>query len=185
LLLTGFSVSANWEIGNASEHFMKKLVLIRHAKSSWDHSAIPDIYRPLNERGYRDAPAMGKLLAEAKLFPDRLVSSPAIRAYSTAMIIAQELNFPLGRIELTPRLYETTEAEYFDVISEADEKQNIQFLFGHNFTISNVLSRLVGEHVEELPTCGIAVVELSLKKWSDLQPGSGILNAYITPKKKE
>lgn len=164
---------------------MKKLILIRHAKSSWEHGSIPDMYRPLNERGYRDAPAMGKLLTEKKYYPDRLVSSPAIRAYSTALIIARELEFPIGRIELSSKLYETTESEYFEVIAEAEESCKAQFLFGHNFTISNVLSRLVGEHVDELPTCGIAVVELMIRRWEELQPGSGKLEAYFEPKKRD
>jgi phosphohistidine phosphatase len=72
---------------------MKTLFLIRHAKSSWDDTALPDKDRPLNDRGWRDAPKMGKRLAKRHVKPDLILSSPAVRALRTAEIIAKKLDY--------------------------------------------------------------------------------------------
>ena len=84
---------------------MKTLFLIRHAKSSWDDTALPDKDRPLNDRGKRDAPKMGKRLAKRDVKPDLILSSPAKRALTTAEIIAKKLDYKLKDIVVDDRLY--------------------------------------------------------------------------------
>ena len=88
---------------------MKRLTLIRHAKSSWDDASLPDFDRPLNERGLRDAPKIGVHLAQNSItLPDKIISSPALRGISTACLIAKEIGYPEDTIELEPRLYEAS-----------------------------------------------------------------------------
>jgi hypothetical protein len=84
---------------------MKTLFLIRHAKSSWDDTALPDKDRPLDDRGRRDAPKMGKRLAKRDVKPDLILSSPARRALTTAEVIAKKLDYKLKDIVVDDRLY--------------------------------------------------------------------------------
>ena len=95
---------------------MKKLVLIRHAKSSWKNPGLRDFDRPLNKRGKADAPEMGRRLALRSLMPDRLLSSPAKRAIRTAEIIAGAIGFPAGRISRMDRLYGAGVAELIGIL---------------------------------------------------------------------
>lgn len=84
---------------------MKTLLLIRHAKSSWDDAAVADVDRPLNDRGRRDAPAMAKRLIKAGISIDRFVSSPARRARQTAELFAHEFDVKEKKIRFVPQLY--------------------------------------------------------------------------------
>lgn len=161
---------------------MKRLYLARHAKSSWDYSALPDAERPLNERGYRDAPRVGAYLAGKYERPQCVVSSPAIRAYSTAFILCRQWRFPVGAIVLEPNLYETDAASYADVLRMQDARFSSMLLAGHNFSISDFLSRVLGKQVEEMPTGAVAVIDLTLDAWEDFQPGCGELLEMIYPK---
>ena len=94
---------------------MKTLFLIRHAKSSWDDTALPDKDRPLNDRGQRDAPKMGERLAKRDVKPDLILSSPAVRALRTAEIIAKKLDYR-RKIVVNERLYAVGADDLLDVI---------------------------------------------------------------------
>src|SRR4051812_22854209 len=111
---------------------MKIIYLIRHAKSSWDLNDLPDIDRSLNERGFRDAHLMGGKLSEKGVNPDLIISSPAVRAITTALIIARKIHYPEDKIILRKSLYETSSAEYLKEIAQLKESINSVMLFGHN-----------------------------------------------------
>ena len=113
---------------------MKKIFLIRHAKSDWNNPEIKDIERPLNDRGYSNANQMSKGF---KTIPDLIVSSPAIRAISTALIFAGNLNYDPNKIQIRKELYETSVKDYLSVIHQLDDQYNTMMLFAHNPTISN------------------------------------------------
>src|SRR5206468_6352752 len=101
---------------------MKTIFLIRHAKSSWDDTTLPDKDRPFNDRGKRDAPKMGKRLAKRNVVPNLILSSPAKRALKTAQIIATKLDYKLGDIVVDERLYATGADELLHVIRKLGAK---------------------------------------------------------------
>lgn len=108
---------------------MKTLLLIRHAKSSWDDTSLPDKDRPLNTRGERDAPKIGERLAQRDVKPDLIVSSPARRALATAEIIARKLGYRLKNIAVDDRLYAVAADDLLDVIHKLDnENDNVMLL---------------------------------------------------------
>ena len=168
---------------------MKKLYLIRHAKSSWDNLAIDDFQRPLNGRGIKDAPRMGKRLKERSLTADLVLSSPAKRALDTCLIITKILGFSKEKINTDKRLYHASEEELLRVIRELkdhpnDEEENV-LLFGHNPGLTNFANHLLNEHIQNIPTTGIVAASLSIKKWQEVDWGCGKLLFFDFPKSKE
>lgn len=161
---------------------MKNLWLIRHAKSSWNHGELQDSFRPLNERGYRDAPEMAARLKKAGVIPDQIISSPAIRAYSTAMIFADVIRYPHDSIRIYTKLYGATPNSYLGVIQSIADECSTVFLFAHNPTISQTLEVLAGLENQELPTCGIAHIQFAHESWKDCAAKSGKLLLLDYPK---
>lgn len=161
---------------------MKILILIRHAKSSWKDISVDDFNRPLNKRGKRDAPFMGKLLAGKKLFPDLLISSPANRASATAKIIAEELDYPNEKIIWNENLYEASTNEIIKVINEVDEKYKVLLLVGHNPGLTNFSNYLSKSFKSNIPTCGFVVFSLK-KKWEEISKDDGKILLVEYPKK--
>src|SRR6266545_5000769 len=131
---------------------MKTLFLIRHAKSSWDDTALPDKDRPLGDRGRRDAPKMGKRLAKRDVKPDLILSSPARRATATAEIIAKKLDYKLKDIVVDDRLYAGAVHSLLNVIHGLGDKPERVMLFGHNPELTEFAHRLSGE-ITHMPTC--------------------------------
>ena len=146
---------------------MNTLFLIRHAKSSWDNAALPDKERPLNDRGRRDAPKMGERLAKRDVKPDLILSSPAVRALSTAEIIAEKLNYRRKDIVVTERLYAAEVDDLLDVIRQLGDELKCVMLFGHNPEFTELAHRLSGE-IAHMPTCAIAEFTFDAKSWSGI-----------------
>ena len=145
---------------------MKTLFLIRHAKSSWDDTALPDKDRPLNDRGRRDAPKMGERLAKRDVKPDLILSSPAVRALRTAEIIAKKLDYR-RKIVVNERLYAVGADDLLDVIHQLGEKMERLMLFGHNPELTELAHRLSGE-ITHMPTCAVAEFTFDAKSWSKI-----------------
>ena len=154
---------------------MKKLYIIRHAKSSWKDLAADDFDRPLNKRGEKDAPFMGKILKKKGVKPDIIISSPALRAKTTAEVIAQEIGFkkPILYIE---KIYEAEVEDLYDVVRDIDEKYKTVFIIGHNPGLNMFVESLVGFH-ENIPTCGIIELEIDCKNNKDI---SALCSKYIS-----
>ena len=144
---------------------MKTLFLIRHAKSSWDDVSLPDKERPLNDRGRRDAPKMGERLAKRDVKPDLILSSPAVRALSTAEIIAGKLGYRRRDIVVTEQLYAAEVDDLLDVIHQLDDRLERVMLFGHNPELTGLAHRLTGE-IAHMPTCAVAEFTFDAKSWS-------------------
>lgn len=159
---------------------MKKIFLVRHAKSDWNNSEIEDIERPLNDRGYSNANQMSKSF---KTMPDLIVSSPAIRAISTALIFARNLNYDPNNLQIRKELYEASEKDYLSVIHQLDDQYNTIMLFAHNPTISTVAESLVKSLPMEMATCAIAGISFDCSKWSDIKNNQGDLFLFDYPKK--
>lgn len=161
---------------------MKTLYLIRHAKSDWGLNQLSDIERPLNERGYSDANKMSLILKDKKIIPDIIISSPAIRAVSTALIFCRNLNQDPKTIEINQQLYDTSIKEYLRCITQTDNKFKTVFLFGHNPTITNMANELTKACSEEIPTCGIVGITSDEKDWKHFEKNNSI--TYVDFPKK-
>ena len=162
---------------------MKNLILIRHAKSSWDDPSLTDRERPLNNRGKRDAPAMGLLLREKGLLPDHILSSPAKRALKTAKMIAEEIDYPKKRIEVNEDIYEQDINALIEIIGKLDDGLKCVCLIGHNPELTDLVNRLTGVGIDNVPTCGIVSVEFSLSSWMDCALKGGKLAMFERPAK--
>lgn len=154
---------------------MKTLVLIRHAKSSWKEDSLPDAERPLNNRGKRDAPFMGKLLRDRDIVPDLIISSPAVRAMTTAEYIAAETRYCIENIIAPASLYLAEPADILTVLEAVDDALGTVFVVGHNPGISNLAALLSSTPVEPLPTCGIACLQMPAGSWKDIRRAQGEL----------
>ena len=146
---------------------MKTLFLVRHAKSSRDDASLPDRERPLNDRGLHDAPMMGQRLSRSGVKPDRLVSSPALRALTTARLIADAIGYPRRDIAVDDRLYESSPERLLGVIRGLDDKLDRVMLFGHNPTFVELAHRLAPE-ITDMPTCAVAELGFDTRAWADI-----------------
>jgi phosphohistidine phosphatase len=163
---------------------MKTLFLIRHAKSSWDDTALPDQDRPLDARGKRDAPTIGKRLAKRDVKPDLIVSSPARRALTTAQIIARELDYKLKDIVVDDRRYASAIDDLFNVIHKLGDKQERAMLFGHNPESTELAHRLSSQ-ITHMPACAVAEFTFNAKFWSNIGKATLAKVALDYPKKPQ
>ncbi len=163
---------------------MKTLLLMRHAKSDWDDPALVDHERPLNNRGEKDAPKMGKHLAESGLIPDLIICSTAVRAKMTAEAVAVETGYDPGKIIFRSDLYLPRVDAMLDITEELPADKNTVLMVSHNPGISQFLERLAGNflNVPEMPTCAVARLEL-YTGWDQSGPDAFILKEIFTPKK--
>jgi phosphohistidine phosphatase len=145
----------------------KELFLVRHAKSSWDDPTISDHDRTLNERGYRNAPEMGRRLSDRRVSPDALISSTALRARTTAEIMAGSINYPKDRIVLDRALYHASATELQEYIGGLDDSHFSVMLFGHNPGMTSLVSHLFGLPIDNLPTCGVVHLQFSAESWAE------------------
>ena len=161
---------------------MKTLFLVRHAKSSRDDPSLPDRDRPLDDRGRRDAPKMGKRLAKRDVKPDLLLSSPALRAVTTAQLIAEEIGLESKDIAVDDRLYASSPDDLLAVIRALDNKLDRVMLFGHNPEFSDLAHRLSSEIVD-MPTSAVAEYDFDTKAWSDVGEIEPVKATLDYPKK--
>lgn len=161
---------------------MRTVFFVRHAKSSWDHTSISDIDRPLNERGLRDAPQMGLKLKQLNANIDLIVSSPAKRAFVTATYFAAALGLPPEKIVLESNLYEAMSEDVIAVINGlSDECQRVA-IFGHNPTFTFIANLFTEDYIDNVPTCGVFQVEAKINSWKEFGENSGRLTAFYYPK---
>lgn len=161
---------------------MKRLILVRHAKASKDDPRLADAERPLTERGERDAAETGRRLAKRGPHPDCVVTSPARRALETAKLIARELDFPWRGIRQDPRIYEADADELLEVVHDLEGAVEIALLVGHNPGFSEFAQLVAKDFREDLPTCGVVVVEFAADTWRGARRGGGRLLVFDSPK---
>ena len=144
---------------------MKTLLILRHAKSSWKFPDLSDHDRPLNRRGKRDAPRMGKTLKERGLVPDLVISSTATRAKDTASAVAKHSGYKGKRIRFES-LYAAEPGAYLAVLRELADNYQRVLIVGHNPGVEELIELLTGE-IHIVPTCTLAQIEFDIEKWSD------------------
>lgn len=144
---------------------MKTLLLIRHAKSSWNDIALSDFERPLNERGKHDAPLMAKKIKDKQIEIDAFVSSPAKRAKKTAEFFMDEFAVKAKKLTLIPSLYEATLENYYEAIETLKDKDDTVALFAHNPGITDFINSLGCTPVDDMPTCAVYAIQIKIKNW--------------------
>lgn len=162
--------------------FMKTVLLIRHAKSSWGDLSLPDFERPLNERGKVDAPKMAKRIYKKKISLDTLISSPAKRARKTAEIFAEQYGIKKSDIIFVPELYHASDDSYYDVITSVSQKSNSIAIFSHNPGITEFANRLTEKRIDNMPTCSVFAVRADIQHWSEFKQAGKEFYFFDFPK---
>ncbi|HOY04534.1 MAG TPA: histidine phosphatase family protein [Saprospiraceae bacterium] len=161
---------------------MRTLYIIRHAKSSWDNPGLRDFNRPLNERGFREAPMMAQLLVDQGIKPDLLVSSPAKRAITTALFFAEKFGIEENQVLREQDIYEAAPTDILRIISNLPDSATVVCLFGHNPTFTEVANLFSENYIDNIPTCGIVQIESEAEHWNTLYEGNSRVKARFFPK---
>ena len=161
---------------------MKTLYLMRHAKSSWNFDDLGDQQRPLNDRGRDDAPLMGQALAKRDIRLDLLVSSPAVRAMSTAALVAHELAYPAEKIEVVDAIYEATVPDLLTVVRQLPDAADSVLLVGHNNTLTDFANLLSPSEIPEMPTAAIVCLKFSTDQWAQADRANAEYYFFDKPK---
>jgi phosphohistidine phosphatase len=164
--------------------WMKTLYVIRHAKSSWDDPTLSDFDRPLNKRGLKDAPEMGKRLHKSPVAPDLLLSSPAERALATCTIIADEIGYAKIKIKTERNLYHADDAQILSTVQALDNKHSVVWIFGHNPGLTDFVNLIANAGIDNIPTSGVVACTLNISSWVEATSGKGVVTFFDYPKKK-
>ena len=162
----------------------RNLVLVRHAKSSWDHVGMPDFDRPLNRRGLNNAPEMGRRLADSNFSTDIIISSPANRAITTAELIAEEIGYDKKRIRQKAEIYEAGLNALIYIVNSLEDNNNNVMLVGHNPGFTYLCNYLCNAQLDNMPTCSMAHINFDVEIWKSIAEHSGELIEFDFPKNK-
>jgi phosphohistidine phosphatase len=164
----------------------KSLLIVRHAKSSWDDLSQKDFDRPLNARGKKDAPAMAKRIREEKdVVLDAIVSSPAKRAFATAKFFAEEFNIKKKHIFEIPDLYEASVGDFYAAVENISDDYNCVALFSHNPGITAFVNQLTGTRVDDMPTCAVFALHIKTGSWKNFRSAEKEFWFFDYPKNRD
>jgi phosphohistidine phosphatase len=166
---------------------MKTVLLLRHAKSEWGNPGLADFDRPLAERGLKDAPRIGQVLANYDFIPDKILASPARRAKQTAELVAEACSYKKAAIAWQESFYGGYSDDLIAALQGLPNSVNRAMLVGHNPAMEEAAAALlIGDTDEKLtisiPTAGLLCLDLDIMTWTDLEPGDAILRWYLIPK---
>lgn len=159
---------------------MKILYIVRHAKSSWESGVSKDFDRPLNNRGIRSADVMSKFVSEKGIKVEKIVSSPAKRALTTAKVFAKVMKMNESEIQLEQKIYEASLKTLLEVVHELDDSVSSIMLFGHNPGLTSLANNF-GATIDNLPTCALVAFEFDVASWDEVKKGKLLFYEY--PKK--
>lgn len=164
---------------------MKKLFVVRHAKSSWATPGQSDFARPLNDRGAHDAPEMAKRLMQRNEAVDLFLSSPALRARQTCEAFCKVYQRPLSAIQFEDTLYHASCETFYSAIEKISDEHHSVALFSHNPGITEFINSLhAGAVLDNMPTCGIFAVEIHTTRWSKFNTAKKEFLFFESPKHK-
>jgi len=159
---------------------------MRHAKSSWSFDDLTDEQRPLNGRGRDDAPFMGQALAKRNIKLDLLLSSAAVRALTTAALVAKELDYPPEKIVVRPEIYHADVSGLLNVVRSCPDEAQSVLLVGHNNTITEFANLLSPDALnEEMPTAGIVCLHFQAEQWAKVDSANAEFYFFDRPRNKE
>jgi phosphohistidine phosphatase len=161
---------------------VKRLLILRHAKSDWANSSLTDWERPLSERGMRDAPRVGELLRKQSIVPDMIITSDALRARTTATSVADTAGYTRDLV-LEPVLYLARPDVIVGVLTAlSDDNAGTVMIVGHNPGLEDLIERLSGEQFP-MPTAALMQLDLPIERWSDLDGSiTATIKDYWRPK---
>jgi phosphohistidine phosphatase len=156
---------------------MKKIIIVRHAKSSWEFD-VSDFARPLNDRGIGDANMVSKELKSFLINPDLIMSSDALRAKNTCEIFISNLNIDKNILRFNHGLYDFSGENLLRVIKSCDTKHNELLIFGHNHAITACVNTYGNRYIDNVPTSGVVIIEFDISNWEDLKKGKTIKTIF-------
>lgn len=158
---------------------MKTLYLVRHAKSSWEKQ-VTDHDRPLNDRGEKDCVLVANYASSAFVKPERILTSTALRAYTTAIAFKNAFQISSDAFQSLPELYDFTGNQVLQVIENLDPNLQIVMLFGHNYGFTHLVNKLGNKYLDNLPTSGLVQITFETHYWKNLKKGK--TTATVFPK---
>jgi len=161
---------------------MKNLYLMRHAKSSWDFEDLSDHDRPLDNRGRKDAPLMGRELVSREVTVDLIMASTAVRALSTATLVGRELEYETDKIALEEEIYKADKQELLEIINSIPNQFDKVLLIGHNNTITELANLLSPDLIPEIPTAGVVALSFACTTWREISKANATLQFFDYPK---
>ena len=156
---------------------MKRLVFIRHGKSSWKHN-VEDENRPLKKRAYKDARAVARSFKATLQMPATIWSSPAVRAFETAKIFKEELQIEDENFHVNSKLYTFNWEDLFKIIKSCKDEVDQLLVFGHNPAFTSLVNKLGDKEFSNVPTTGLVLIDFETNSWNDLKDGKTILNLF-------
>ncbi|MBT4137472.1 MAG: histidine phosphatase family protein [Candidatus Latescibacteria bacterium] len=162
---------------------MKELFLVRHAKSSWPSATESDFDRPLNGRGKKDAPIMGKhLKISREVVLGQVICSPAKRARATAKRLLEGLDYPFEQVVWKEVIYSGNDTDLLKLVQGTDDGHPSLMVIGHNPYITDLVCLLANESIDDMPTCGVFAVTFDVTTWSSVSSGLGKKRFFDVPK---
>ena len=162
---------------------MKTLLLVRHAKSNWGDSVIEDIDRPLKTVGIKDAYKMAERMKTLDVQPELIITSPAVRAISTALIIARKFNNTYEMLDINTIIYDFSKEAILQFVRNMDYKLETVMIVGHDPAITQLLNYFSGKNYDKIPTCSSVCIKFRLTHWSKVSEGNGKLIFIESPEK--
>ncbi|MCP9200714.1 histidine phosphatase family protein [Gramella sp. GC03-9] len=157
---------------------MKRLILIRHGKSSWDNEQLPDHRRPLKKRAYNDAELVLNAFKHFYEPPALFWTSHAVRAHETAKLFREKFNVPDDKFEVKEELYTFNQNELLSVIKTCDDEVDKLFVFGHNPAMTILVNHLGDKRIDNLPTTGLCVIDFKEDSWNDISKGKTLVTLF-------
>jgi len=162
---------------------MKTLHIARHAKSSWDYPELSDEERPLLRKGIKRTRKTGTFLKDKKIRIDKIISSPAVRAYETARILAGVLNYPEDQIKVVNSLYHANTNVLLDQLYSLPDEIDSVMLVGHNPMFTNFANHFLAVKIDWLPTSGIVSIDFNTDKWENIMMAERETRFLVFPRK--
>ena len=169
---------------NHLHNSMKTLYLLRHAKSSWNAPYLEDKDRPLSDRGVSDIPIVSARLRKNSSI-EAIISSTALRAFTTANLIAEEIGFPVESVISESAIYLSGPLKLLEIVRKLDDRLGEVMLVCHNPTITEFANCMLGaHHIDNIPTCGLVKLRLDTNSWVHTAFEKGTLMDFNYPKKE-
>jgi phosphohistidine phosphatase len=162
---------------------MKTLLIMRHGKSSWDDPLLNDFDRPLLKKGQLRTQMIAEFMAEQQLSPELIISSPAVRAYETAVIVADAFGYSTDTISMNSDLYFVDTDKYSEAVYGVSDEINTLMIVGHNPMITEFCNMFLAETIDNLPTSGLCAVRLDTGSWTEIHSCKSTVSHLMFPKK--
>jgi len=167
---------------NANNNMHKQLFIVRHGKSSWDCGNISDIDRPLKERGVTDGYLIAERLLAKQLIPQKIMSSPAIRALHSSTIFARVFKYTYQNIEINEAIYIADINKILSLIKHTPNHIESLMVFGHNPTFTDLSNHFLNKTIENVPTTGLVWLKFKINDWAKIDKSNLVEYFFDYPK---